>query len=253
MIATSDSTITFLAWAGLAGTIIGILLSAYFYFRGRRVKKPSFAMRSFNLVQDLTTKVDSVQVLYDGSPVKTLTATKVAFWNAGDETIRRSDVPEADALRFRAAPDCQILDAKIIQSFGTASECQLAMKDDGEVWLTFAFLDRGQGVVAQLLHTGRQNQPPSFLGSIIGAGPPKRREVNEWVQSFAAFLLLVPVAAGLVVSNNVPYSPFLTTSAALVTGVLVAWPTVLVLQRLTRGVPKRFRALVSPPGRSTGK
>lgn len=83
----------------LALGIAGVLSSIYFYIRSKREKRPVFHTKKFQLVKDKVSDVQGLAIMFEGQQVKTLSITKLAFWNAGARTIDRADIVESDPLR----------------------------------------------------------------------------------------------------------------------------------------------------------
>lgn len=164
--------------------ILALVLMVLFYFRSLRVRRPFFDIRSSNVFQDLLEKHESLQdeplrVLYASHPIRNLTSTKFAFWNGGRETIRREDVAEAAPLLVRMRDGCRILKAHIISVNNEANRFSVEVSPDWtELKIRFDFLDKNDGFVLQMLHSGKSGRDMTFEGMVIGAGPPARRRVT---------------------------------------------------------------------------
>jgi hypothetical protein len=168
---------------GLAGLCLAVVTLAVGIYYGRRSvkeKRPVFFATSVNLVQDVTNRVDGVEVTYRGQPVTTLTVTKVGFWNAGRETINKEDVSDNDPLRIELAEGV-VRDTTILATTSpTVSPEVSGSAESPVVALTFDFLDRKQGMLIQLMHTGPETVEVALKGSIRGAGEPRRRDEEPW-------------------------------------------------------------------------
>lgn len=71
-------------WLSIAGFIIGItgiVLTIIFYFKSKRVKLLYYSIRSQNIVKDLVSRIDSLEMLYAGERIENLTAAKIVIWN----------------------------------------------------------------------------------------------------------------------------------------------------------------------------
>lgn len=77
-------------------SILGIFLTLFFYFKSKKQKVPLYGTRSINLIKGKANKIDDLEILFKGDKVQYLTITKLLFWNAGKETIHRSDVATKD-------------------------------------------------------------------------------------------------------------------------------------------------------------
>ena len=196
---------------GLFLSLPGIVVAVVFYYRGRRIKLPCYATTSTNLVTDLVSRLDRLQILYADEPVPTLTATKVLFWNAGADTISRTDVPEGDPIVVRVGPGLRVLDATVLKVTNLVNRFETDISNDGAtVLLHFDYIDMNEGVLLQVLHTGQSGSEVSVGGTVKGAGKPRLRipasreeyrgalivgsVFTSFAIAFVALLLFVPGA-----------------------------------------------------------
>ena len=158
--------------------IIGVITAVFYYYRGKKVKSPCYAIRSFNIAKDLVSKIESLEMLYDGKPIKNLTVTKIAFWNAGRDTINREDIPTTEPLIIRINEECKILDAKIHSIKNLANQLSISTSEDQlSSNINFEYLDRGDGGVFQLIHTDINDENIEVHGLIKGAGSPIKKNI----------------------------------------------------------------------------
>ena len=154
---------------GILGIAIGIAAGALFYFRAKKEKKPTYALRSYNVIKDLESKIKSIRVLYLEKPIKTLTTTKLLFLNEGRDTIRREDIASKDPLMIRVLEPFEILNSRIEKEVNPANAFSLKDNDVRSKNIDFEFCNTGEGVVIQILHTGESGNDISFSGTIKGA------------------------------------------------------------------------------------
>ena len=100
---------------GIVGIIVGIIFGYIFYCRSRRVRIPSWAVRTNNILQGYTTTLSELDIKYKDISIENLSITKILFWNDGAETIDKRDIALADLLRINAIGDTILLDASVIQ------------------------------------------------------------------------------------------------------------------------------------------
>lgn len=159
--------------------VISLALMVVFYFKGRRVVAVRYAVRGTNLFQNFASKIPDLQVLYGGEQVADVTATKVVLWNGGSETISRDDVASAEPILIRAEEGCRILDAEVIGIKNKANLFSVSAPEDGTVVrVSFDYMDRLEGAVIQILHTGTSSAGISISGKVKGAGPLARALVR---------------------------------------------------------------------------
>jgi hypothetical protein len=184
-------------WAligGIAIGLVGIAAAVFYGRRSRRVKQPVYIVKSNNLVENLESKVDGVAITFKGNPVRTLTVSKIAFWNAGNETIDASDISDNDPLRIFVT-DGEILEASVVSV--TSPAVDLKLGDIGSpqtLHVGFDFLDHKQGGVFQVIHTGLGSENVRVDGSVRGAGIPRKRRRARVVYLLQALAVWVGIA-----------------------------------------------------------
>jgi hypothetical protein len=147
----------------------GILLGIYFYYRPQKIKKPCYAIKNTNLIQDLKTKYANLEILFSRIPIKNFTVTKVAFWNWGKETINYSDVASGNPLEIFVYGSLEILDAKIIFSKNPVNKFDIELSTDHKtVKILFDYIDEDEGVIIQILHNGKKPHDIGVRGTIKG-------------------------------------------------------------------------------------
>jgi len=219
-------------FAALVVTIVAIILAIIFFIKGKKAKKPAYFIRSYNLVTDFNSKVTQLKMLYDNTPIKRLTASKIAFWNDGSETINKEDITETEPLMIQAVGDCEILDAKVIKEVNSVNKFHIEISNNKSVKILFDFLDKGQGGALQIMHTGKDSSDIKVAGFIKGAGEPKasyttdlltriirrlsptpqpkkenpkkmRRMLGVFLLMYAIFMI-IPIASDLRPTNIIP-------------------------------------------------
>src|SRR6185295_17242605 len=88
--------------AAIIGVLIGVI-GIYLAFVGWKRKKLMYAMGSNSIFSGLEHTVPDVEVKFAGygQPITALTVTKIAIWNAGNETIKKQDVVKDDPIVIR--------------------------------------------------------------------------------------------------------------------------------------------------------
>lgn len=153
--------------------LLGIVLAIIFFIRSRRTKEPQYVIRSTNLMRDFTSRLEALEMTYAGERISNLTATKLAFWNNGKDTINGSDIASADPLMVKVNDGYKILDSSVLYAKNAANQFSINQSDDGShVLIQFDYLDADEGGVIQLLHTGKSSDDIEVCGTIKGAGKP---------------------------------------------------------------------------------
>jgi hypothetical protein len=182
---------------GVPGLLIGALttvaVAIYFYLRGRRLKEPSWDVRTVTLIRDYRTRLPGLEVGYQGEPVESLAVTRLLLWNAGNETILASDLDSISPIRVVARNGVQIIDVFAIsdnldergQLVEGGGSVHIETEPSADGWLIKSpYLEPGKGAVLQVVHTAADpttavGSPISVDGSVIGARPVKRRRVAQ--------------------------------------------------------------------------
>jgi len=160
--------------------LIGILLAVFFYFKQRRVKEPLWSIRTVNLISDRVQKFPQLCITYGNSAVQNLSVSKVAVWNGGSDVIRREDCPSADQLRIEVDHEAQILDVVLLEAIPESCRVSARLSDDRKsALLDFDYLDRQDGAVFQVIHTGKTSKDIAVNGKVLGAGSPKLRKYSR--------------------------------------------------------------------------
>jgi hypothetical protein len=182
-----DQNMDIVGWAiGLAGAfigVIGIFVGVVLYVRGRRTKAPLWSIKTSNLIRNYKKKLPSLDISYKGKPAENVSISRILFWNGGPDAIRRQDiedVPESTRLRIETVgKEVYILDVTIIETNCSANQLLASEpKDQRSSFISFAFLNRGQGGVFQVVHTGVADKDIRLTGEIVGAGVPHRTRIK---------------------------------------------------------------------------
>lgn len=173
--------------------IIGLVLVVIFYIRGKKTKRPTFLIRSSNLIADFSSKLDKLQILYDTRGIESLTVSKIAFWNDGRQTIDSRDVAEADPLRIALKEPHNILDVSVIYEKNKANKFHvLPLEGEPSVNIGFDYLDKDEGGVIQLIHTGKSSSDIEVLGIVKGVGKPRPRHTRPQIIEIIDKILPAP-------------------------------------------------------------
>ena len=155
-------------------SLVSLPLSFYFYVRSFRLRLPRYALRSTSVITGTKERFPTLKITFEGheEDLQNLTVTKVAFWNQGEEAIRKADVSSPVTIHLKDG--FKIIDASIIQNKGGNNEVTITTTANKKsIPISFKYLDKNEGTVIQVFHTGSSNDV-SVDGTIIGAGKPIR-------------------------------------------------------------------------------
>jgi hypothetical protein len=161
----------------IVGTLAGVI-GVYFGSKGWKRKKPRYIICSNNIFSGLEHTIPDVEVKFPGyGPlVKALTVTKIAFWNAGTDTIKKQDVVKDDPISIQAKAGIVFLSASVSEIVSPLNKIDCKVSPDRSlVTITFEYLDYNQGAIIQVFHTGTSNADITLHGTIMGLSPIRRR------------------------------------------------------------------------------
>jgi len=158
------------AIVGLVATISGIVLAVFFYKLSRPPRLLAYATRTFRVLPRARIKLQGLQITYYGFPVESLSVTRLAVWNAGSESIRRSDLPASDRPVIYGGGGMTIFETTVIETSAAANNVGLTLVDHPIVGsaIGFDFLDPGDGAVFSVVHDGNKLTDIRLNGEIIG-------------------------------------------------------------------------------------
>lgn len=153
---------------GLAIGLLSLLTGAYFHLKSKRVRRALYRQEEHPVVG--TGGLSEVEIRYQGQVVPHVSRAAVTFWNGGTETINREDVAPADPLRIEMPEGSRLLDAHVSARTRDVTQCDVVVDDDSptSVGLSFDFLDPGDGLTVNMLHTGQADHVVVVRGTIKG-------------------------------------------------------------------------------------
>ena len=145
-------------------------LALFLYWRSRIPGIIAFQSRNVSMIGRGNAVFPSeVEIQYRGIPVPKLTSSTVWIWNAGKKTVEGEDIVEHDPLQLRFCGE--VLNVKIIkvtrEVLHIKADKSEETSEEGKrtVCCGFGFLDPGDGVVVEVLHTGSV-AAPKCIGTI---------------------------------------------------------------------------------------
>lgn len=163
--------------------VFGILLSAYLYFRDKEVRSITYAVRSVNLVSNSIEFNEDIEIKYLGAQVKNLSVAKIAIWNSGNKTLKPEDVAQLAPLQLQMLGGFKFFSFDLVTKKVPENNFRLVPVVDpsdvskhlqDKIGIDFEYLDNGEGVVAQIFHTGKSSTDITLVGKIKGGREIKR-------------------------------------------------------------------------------
>lgn len=188
---TTQDLISFTGW------LLAVLFSGYSiytFIKSREEKEPRCCYKTYrNLVK--LSEDNALLITYQGIPVDQVSTTYIFFWNKGRKPILRSDVQKQLSIYFPS--EVTILDYKVINvtrleidfsisNLATKEELEFVprlpkertpVKIANRLDICFEFLDKNDGVVIEVKHTGSPEVKLEIEGTILSV--PKGIECKE--------------------------------------------------------------------------
>ena len=229
---------------------IGLAASYFFYRIAKKERRPVYVVAGNVVVRGDEKR--QIEVRHREQVVPVVTRTVIAFWNAGREPIRRDDLLENHPLRVRLPDDAVLLEAGVLTR--TRSEIDFACFPDdwyAAVNLGFSYLNRGDGGVVEILHTGELPFNAKIEGAIVGVdSPPKRIQTPLWDDPVGyrwPFVIAGPAfALGVLGLVWLPEGLSMALSS-LGLGVLALWTGLDRWNKDKRRIPQPLRDALGPP------
>jgi hypothetical protein len=158
--------------------ILGVALAFFFYFQGKRERKPLYVLQpTRNIIVNRALAVGKrLTVLYDGQSLEAqnVTAMQCTLWNAGSEPIKASDI--LVPIRLSLPENTEILDISVIRQSRPSVVNFTAIPEKGPkgertnaAVLSFSILEKGDGATLQLVYIGPPEAAATIDGTVVGA------------------------------------------------------------------------------------
>jgi len=155
---------------GLLGLLVGIFGLAYSVYEAKKNRgfKLVYQFDGYSIIRNSKTDVpDGFEASYRGKPIENLVLSKILIWNKGKASIRSTDIATSDPLMvcFTEQPD--ILHVKVSRATRDANGANVVIQEDHKAAIiSFDFLDKSDGFVIDIWHTGSIIEP-HLSGTII--------------------------------------------------------------------------------------
>lgn len=199
---------------GTAASVLGVGLSFYFYFTARDTPNLTYAVNPTRTAVYRAGQTSSLQVSLGGHLIaRDVTATQIAFWNAGHRAIRAANV--LLPLRFTFPSTARILEVKLRRTSRPVTGIQIRQVDPRTVEVTWRILERTDGGVLQFIYEGTEDPQLTVAAIVEGqaeitqptsAGSWKSAEASRRFLSIGVALLLLS-GLSLLYSRRFEYYP----------------------------------------------
>lgn len=153
------------AWIGtviaIGGIFFSFVISYYFYKKSQVDALLAFQMSSIRIItKDRAKSLNGLNITFKGKEVVQLTKTYIFLWNDGRKIINGVDCVPSDRLRISII-DAEILSTSIVKTSRDVNNISIDLNDScsSEAFIIFDYLDPNDGVVIEILHTGKERFP----------------------------------------------------------------------------------------------
>ena len=172
--------------------VVGIVLAVVFYRNGKEKKEFSYSLRSRTLIRKKKAKFEKLSILYGDKTIDNLCVSNLTIWNSGNKTINASDMVASKELTITAIEDSRILDVEVIARSEETNNFSVSHSDEHTAKILFEYVDKMEGVVVQIIHTGT-NDSLKIDCKIKGGRPVKIYDKNrKFLESFVIGMTRFP-------------------------------------------------------------
>lgn len=167
-------------WVTIAGFLVGILgLGVGIYTMLSKPKvNPRYFIKNNNLIEEVS-GMSGLSIKYKNTDIPNLSVASVLFWNKGKKTLDRSDIAPINPLKIVLDNEYQILDVQTTLTTDFATNFSYTQTDKNIITLDFDFLDKDEGFVLQIVHTGKSSLDLSIEGKIKGVESINKNTVDS--------------------------------------------------------------------------
>lgn len=155
---------------GFVTLVIGAVITFYAGRRTRRRPQLCYIV-NFEMLLDLEDDVLSrdLHLSIGDRQIRRISRSYIAIWNNAGDTIRGSDIVEADPLKIALPSDDVAIEASVVSV--SRSQNQVVLRPDPNnsncLLLDFDFLDANDGAILKVVHEGLEE--PRLVGTLRGA------------------------------------------------------------------------------------
>lgn len=175
-------------WVSSCIGLVGLVAALLIYRSSRIGARLVYQRRTLRLIgKGQSALPEEVEILFQGTSVPRLASTHIVLWNSGTALLRGDAVVDEDPLKFAFENGSQIVRARILRANREANKVMVSLNPMAvnEVLVIFDYLEPGDGVVIELLHTSEARYPTTsgtircVPRGIVNWGPMSRKRSME--------------------------------------------------------------------------
>jgi hypothetical protein len=159
---------------GSVASIIGVFIAIYFYSISKQFRELVYFVNPAKAVVVKTGETSKLKFSFDNNEIKSdVTAAQIAIWNQGNEPIKMENI--LSQVKITTNPPVQILETIIRKTSRDVIkfDFEQSLANNGTIPLKWNILEKGDGVIVQIIYTGDTNIKISLEGVIEGQAAPK--------------------------------------------------------------------------------
>ena len=232
-------------WLILCSLILNpvtIILSIIFFIKNKKTVSIKYCLKNDLLISDFIQKINNLNIDYSGNIIKTLSIAKIAIWNDGNLTINNNDFAKKDNFFISIDNDFEILDTSIIQTINTSNDIKVELSNDKKkIAIAFDYLDKKEGFVIQLFHTGTNIKIFNFEGSLKGFGKISKGKLQEKPKLHTVIKELLPLLSGLIIYFLSSLFSYEINIVLIIFSMILIWFSIaFIIYRIFKPVPMKF-------------
>jgi hypothetical protein len=154
---------------GIAGIVIGII--GFISERRSRIgPRLAYQFHAIRIIEkEKKPALGELDILFRSEHIPRLTVTFFVIWNMGTTMLDGKNIVHDDPLMLKFKEDSKILRIRILKETRKMNkfECKISENSPNEATCNFEYLEPGDGVSIELLHTAEERYP-TFQGTIKG-------------------------------------------------------------------------------------
>lgn len=158
-------------WLGTLIGIFGIFIAIFFYLRSRKISRLAYQHDTTSIIGSADARFpNELEIYFDGKAVPRVTLERIVLWNAGNTTLRGSQIVKTDPLRFELRnSNASILKVNVLKHSREVNACSVTRRKDNQriADINFDFLDPGDGIAIEIIHSG-SSEDLEIRGTLIG-------------------------------------------------------------------------------------
>lgn len=169
------------AFWGIAGIVGGILVSTFFFIRGKSKKILKYEIRSTVLITKNMLNIPEISITLAGQPVQSVTSSTIKFTNIGNQAITSDDFAKLAPLRISVKNKFfSMADGFQIVSDNPNTAPVLHETNEKAVVISFDFLRPKQSFSITFLHDGALSADGHLkTGEMIDAA-----SIKPWIDKY---------------------------------------------------------------------